>query len=174
MEGLHRVSSRKRASVIRDLLFRSSRHRQIPDSLRGFQDDKSLRLFVAAAATLCSTSILAAELPIEGVFGDELGCARLTMDLNDIDEPGGVNVYADRLRGYEWGCTWAEVWPYPVRGGYGVQGLCSGEGIPSLEQFIIDFNRDGATPRMTVSGPDGSQRWVLDVCEGVPEQGGKG
>lgn len=133
-------------------------------------------VLVAALIVFVSLSLFpvsAAELPIEGVFGDELGCARLTMDLNDIDEPGGINVYADRLRGYEWGCSWAEVWPYPGDGAYGVQGLCSGEGIPSLEQFIIDFNRDGPTPRMTVSGPDGSQRWVLDVCEGVPA-GGKG
>ncbi|MBO6673546.1 MAG: hypothetical protein JJ908_08730 [Rhizobiales bacterium] len=133
-----------------------------------------MRLVLVAAAGLCATSVLAAELPIDGVFGDELGCARLTMGPNDIDEPGGINVYADRLVGYEWGCSWAEVWPYPNDQGYGLQGLCSGEGIPSLEQFIVQLNRDGPTPRMTVSGPDGSQLWVLDVCESAPDQGGKG
>lgn len=133
-----------------------------------------MRLFLAAAATLCATSVLAAELPIEGVFGDELGCARLTMGPNDVDEPGGINVYADRLRGYEWGCSWAEVWPYPNGQGYGLQGLCSGEGIPSLEQFIVQFNRDGPSPRMSVYAADGERRWVLDVCEGATDQGGKG
>lgn len=133
-----------------------------------------MRLFLATTTTLCATFVLAAELPMEGVFGDELGCARLTMGPNDIDEPGGINVYADSIRGYEWGCTWAEVWTYPNERGYGVQGLCGGEGIPSLEQFIIEFNRDGPSPRMTVYAADGEQRWVLDRCEGASEQGGKG
>ncbi len=126
------------------------------------------------SAMVCATSVLAAELPIDGVFGDELGCARLSMGPNDIDEPGGINVYADSIRGYEWGCTWAEVWPYPNDRGYGVQGLCSGEGIPSLEQFIIELNRDGPSARMTVYTPDGDPRWQLAVCEGVSDHGGKG
>lgn len=133
-----------------------------------------MRLLLAAAATLCATSVLAAELPIEGIFGDELGCALHTRAPDAIDEPGGINVYADRLAGYEWGCTWAEVWPYPGDNGYGVQGLCSGEGIPSLEQFIIEFNRDGPGPRMTVYAADGAPRWVLDRCEGASAPGGKG
>ncbi|MEQ8658387.1 MAG: hypothetical protein RIC24_13890 [Hyphomicrobiales bacterium] len=133
-----------------------------------------MKVFSTVLGALFATSALAAELPIDGVYGDELGCARLTMGPNDIDEPGGINVYADRLAGYEWGCTWAEVWPYPGDNGYGVQGLCSGEGIPSLEQFIIELNRDGPGPRMTVYAADGAPRWVLDRCEGASAPGGKG
>lgn len=133
-----------------------------------------MRLLLAAAAMLSATSVLAAELPIDGIYGDDLGCARLVADPNAIDEPGGINVYADSIEGYEWGCTWAEVWPYPNERGYGVQGLCSGEGIPSLEQFIIEFNRDGPGPRMTVYAADGAPRWVLDRCEGASAPGGKG
>ncbi|MEO0382312.1 MAG: hypothetical protein AAF234_02060 [Pseudomonadota bacterium] len=120
-----------------------------------------------------ATSVLAAELPIDGIFGDELGCARLTMGPNDIDEPGGINVFTDGIRGYEWGCTWAEVWPYPFDGGYGVQGLCGGEGISSLEQFVIELGFDDPT-QMTVFAANGDPRWELNLCEGAPEQGGKG
>lgn len=130
------------------------------------------KFILALAATLCATSVLAAGLPISGVFGDELGCARLTMGPNDIDEPGGINVYSDSIRGYEWGCTWAEVWPYPNERGFAVQGLCGGEGIPFLEQYIIEFNRDGPSPRMTVYAADGQPRWELNLCEGAPPDNG--
>lgn len=134
-----------------------------------------MRLLLAAAATLCATTVLAAELPISGVYGDELGCARLTMGPNDIDEPGGINVYADSIEGYEWGCTWAEVWPYTFDGAYGMQGLCGGEGIPFLEQYIIEIGQDDPS-EMTVYAANGDPRWQLSLCEGVavPDGGGKG
>lgn len=133
-----------------------------------------MRLLLAAAVTLCASSVIAAELPIDGIFGDELGCVRLTMGPNDIDEPGGINVFTDGIRGYEWGCAWAEVWPFPDDVGYGVQGLCGAEGILFLEQYIIEFNRDGPSPRMTVYNAEGDSRWQLDLCEGAPDTGGKG
>lgn len=133
-----------------------------------------MRLLLAAAATLCASSVLAAELPIEGIFGDELGCALHTRAPDAIDEPGGINVYADRIEGYEWGCFWVEVWPFPgVTGSFGVQGICSGEGIPFLEQYILELGVDDPT-QMTVFAADGAPRWQLNICEGVPEQGGKG
>jgi hypothetical protein len=150
----------------------------IPDSraLRraSFRDDRRWRFPFIALATLCATSVLAAELPISGVYGDEMGCARLTMEPDAIDEPGGINVYADRIEGYEWGCAWAEVWPYPGDDrGFGVQGLCGGEGIPSLEQYIIELGFDDRT-RMTVYAANGEPRWELTLCEGAAQQGGKG
>lgn len=133
-----------------------------------------MRFLLALAAACCATSVLAVELPIEGVYGDELGCARLNMGPNDVDEPGGLNVFADGIEGYEWGCTWAEVWPYPNERGHGVQGLCGGEGIPSLEQFIIELGFDDPT-FMTVYAANGEPRWELNLCEGFPAPGeGKG
>lgn len=132
-----------------------------------------MRILLAIAGTLCATSLLAAELPIEGVFGDELGCARLIMAPNDVDVAGGVNVYADSIEGYEWGCTFAEVWPYPNDHSYGVQGLCGGEGIPSLEQYIIELGFDDPT-QMTVYAANGEPRWELNLCEGVPDTNGGG
>lgn len=128
---------------------------------------------IALFATLCATSVLAAELPIEGIFGDELGCARLTMGPNDIDEPGGINVFTDGLQGYEWGCAWADVWPFPDDVGYGVQGLCGGEGILFLEQYVIELGQDDPT-QMTVWSADGEPRWELNLCEGVAGPDGKG
>ena len=133
-----------------------------------------MRFLVASVATLCATSAFAAELPITGIFGDAPGCARLTMGPDDIDEPGGINVYADRIEGYEWGCSWAEVWPYPSHeGSFGVQGLCGGEGIPFLEQYIIEIGQDDPS-EMTVFSAEGEPRWELNLCEGAPAPGGKG
>lgn len=126
-----------------------------------------MRMLSVVFATCCATSVLAAELPIEGIYGDELGCSRLTMGPNDIDEPGGINVFTVGLQGYEWGCEWAEVWPYPDDRSYGVQGLCGGEGIFSLEQFVIELGFDDPT-RMTVWSATGEQLWELNRCEGVP------
>lgn len=134
-----------------------------------------MRSLLAIAATLCATSVFAAELPIEGIYGDEMGCERLTRAPDAIDEPGGINVYADRIEGYEWGCSWAEVWEYPHSDGrgFGVQGLCGGEGIPFLEQYIIELGFDDPS-QMTVFAANGDPRWELNLCEGVPQQGGKG
>lgn len=136
-----------------------------------------MRLLLALAATCCATAVLAAELPIDGIYGDEMGCSRLNMGPNDIDEPGGINVYADRIEGYEWGCSWAEVWEYPRSdgSGFGVQGLCGGEGIPFLEQYIIEIGRDDPS-QMTVFAANGDPRWELNLCEGAPSDdgGGKG
>lgn len=129
-----------------------------------------MRFLLALAATCCATSVLAAELPIEGVYGDELGCGRLVADPEALDVPGGINVYADSIQGYEWGCTWAEVWPYPNDRGFGVQGLCGGEGIPSLEQFIIELGYNDPT-QMTVWSAIGEPRWELNLCEGVSVPG---
>lgn len=131
-----------------------------------------MRILILVSAPLLATSALAAELPIEGIYGDELGCSRLVADPNAIDEPGGINVDAGGIQGYEWGCTWAEVWPYQGDRGYGVQGLCGGEGIPFLEQYIIEFNRDGPSPRMTVYAADGQPRWELNLCDGAPPDNG--
>lgn len=132
-----------------------------------------LRLPVVVIAVLCSTSVLAAELPISSVYGDEGGCARITPGAV-IDEPGGINVYADRIEGYEWGCSWAEVWEYPHSDGrgFGVQGLCGGEGIPFLEQYVIELGFDDPT-QMTVFAANGDPRWDLNLCEGT-NPGGKG
>lgn len=121
---------------------------------------------------LLATSALAAELPISGVYGDELGCARLNMGPNDIDEPGGINVYPGELHGYEWGCTFGEVWPYGNGRTFGVQGVCSGEGIPSLEQFIFELGFEDTT-RMSVLSAGGEPQWELNLCEGA-SGGGKG
>jgi hypothetical protein len=150
----------------------------IPDSraLRrtGFRDDRLSRLIVCAFAMLSATTVIAAELPIDGIYGDEMGCQRLVPS-NAIDEPGGINVFADRIEGYEWGCSWAEVWEYPHSDGrgFGVQGLCGGEGIPFLEQYIIEFGFDDPT-QMTVFAANGDPRWELNLCEATPRQGGKG
>jgi len=54
-----------------------------------------MRLLLAAAAMLCASSVLAAELPIDGIYGDEMGCERLTRSPDAIDEPGGINVFTD-------------------------------------------------------------------------------
>lgn len=134
-----------------------------------------MRSLLAIAATLYAASVFAAELPLEGIYGDEMGCERLTRAPDAIDEPGGINVYADRIEGYEWGCSWAEVWEYPHSNGsgFGVQGLCGGEGIPFLEQYIIELGFDDPT-QMTVFAANGDPRWELNLCDGVPEQGGKG
>ncbi|WP_375574123.1 hypothetical protein ABWH92_09280 [Ahrensia marina] len=135
---------------------------------------KTILLF-ALTNVLLATSAFAAELPIEGIYGDEMGCERLTRGPDAIDEPGGINVYADRIEGYEWGCSWAEVWEYPHSNGsgFGVQGLCGGEGIPFLEQYIIELGFDDPS-QMTVFAANGDPRWELNLCEGVPQQGGKG
>jgi hypothetical protein len=126
-------------------------------------------------ASLCATPAFAAELPIEGIYGDEMGCERLTRAPDAIDEPGGINVYADRIEGYEWGCSWAEVWEYPHSNGsgFGVQGLCGGEGTPFLEQFIIELGQDDPT-QMTVWSTNGEPRWELNRCEGIAGPDGKG
>ncbi|MEM1286079.1 MAG: hypothetical protein AAGH43_11880 [Pseudomonadota bacterium] len=125
-------------------------------------------------SALCSTSVFAADLPIDSVYGDEGGCARITTGAV-IDEPGGINVYADRIQGYEWGCTWAEIWEYPQSDGsaFGLQGLCGGEGIPFLEQYIVEIGQDDPT-EMTVFAANGDPRWELNLCEAAPEGGGKG
>lgn len=132
-----------------------------------------MRSLLAIAATLCAASVFAAELPIEGIYGDEMGCERLTRTPDAIDEPGGINVFTDGLRGYEWGCAWADVWPFPDDVGYGVQGLCGAEGILFLEQYIIELGFDDPS-QMTVFAANGDPRWELNLCEGVPQQGGKG
>ncbi|MFK7792049.1 MAG: hypothetical protein AB8B88_05185 [Devosiaceae bacterium] len=133
-----------------------------------------MRLLLIAGAALCATSALAAELPISGIYGDELGCARLNMGPNDIDEPGGFNLYADRFEGYEWGCTFGEVWPYGDGRTFGVQGLCGAEGTPFVEQYVIERAFDDEN-RYTVYEPDGGRQFSVGLCEGAAETpGGKG
>ena len=135
-----------------------------------------LALPLAVIATLCSTSVWAAELPISSVYGDELGCARhVPSDASGPSEFGGITVSASGLTGLEWGCTWAEVWEYPHSDGtgFGVQGLCGGEGIPFLEQYIIEIGRDDPA-EMTLFSANGDQQWELNLCEAAPRGGGKG
>ncbi len=131
-----------------------------------------MRLHLAAAATLCATSVLAAELPISGVYGDELGCARL-IPSDAVDEPGGFNLYADRFVGYEWGCTFGEVWPFGDGRTYGVQGLCGAEGTPFVEQYVIERAFDDED-RFTIYEPDGGRQFVVGLCEAAPVPGRKG
>jgi hypothetical protein len=101
-----------------------------------------------------------------------LGCARLTMGPNDVDEPGGINVYADRIEGYEWGCVGRGLALSEGRG-FGVQGLCGGEGIPSLEQYIIELGYDDPT-QMTVYAADGDRAGNSTFAKARLSQGGKG
>ncbi len=119
-----------------------------------------------------ATSVLAAELPISGVYGDELGCARIIPG-HVPDEPGGINVFPSEIEGYEWGCTFAEIWPYPNDFGHAVQGICIGEGTPFLEQYIITLSPVDPT-FMTVFSTSGDVRWQLNLCESNRGEGGKG
>ncbi|MEM6666280.1 MAG: hypothetical protein AAF638_07735 [Pseudomonadota bacterium] len=104
----------------------------------------------------------AGNLPTFDTFGDELGCKRLNSDPNRVDEPGGITISSSELVGYEWYCRFAEVWPMP-QNSYAVQGVCSGEGIPFLEQYIIQLPTD-ANPNMTIYSARGEQRWTLKSC----------
>ena len=133
-----------------------------------------MRLMIGLTALLAATSAIAAELPISGTYGDELGCARLA-PYEGPSEFGGITVSAAGLTGLEWGCTWAEIWEYPQSDGsaFGLQGLCGGEGIPFLEQYIVEIGQDDPT-EMTVFAANGDPRWELNLCEAAPEGGGKG
>ena len=116
-----------------------------------------------ALAALCGPAA-AGSLPLSGVHGDAMGCERLVRAPDAVDEPGGINLYPDRLVGYEWSCTFAEVWVHPdLERTYAVQGICSGEGLPFLEQYILQLGRDAGEP-LRVMDATGATRWELSAC----------
>ena len=132
-----------------------------------------MRYLITALAVFNVTSVLAAELPISGVYGDEFGCHRLTLDLDGVSQREGLNVFPRSIEGYEWICEFADVWPYAGDQTHAVQGVCSGEGVPFLEQFIFTLSPNDPT-LMTVYSANGDERWRLSLCESNPGEGGKG
>lgn len=89
------------------------------------------------------------------------------------DEPGGFNLYADPLEGYEWGCSFADVWTYSGGRSYAVQGLCSAEGVPFLEQYVVEPEPDNPA-RITIYQGDGERWWQVRLCENIETPGRKG
>lgn len=121
-----------------------------------------MRTLAVLLALLLAPPAFAGSLPLFDTYGDANGCKRANNPGEFVE--GGVTLNANRLVGFEWSCAFAEVWVFPGGDLYGVQGLCSGEGIPSLEQYMIAVDADDDTA-VTVHDREGKLLWSLKACQ---------
>lgn len=122
-----------------------------------------MKRLVLLFALFCSSAALAEELPISGAYGDEKGC--LAFKERQFNSDSGTYLHAKGLRGYEWSCTFANVWQFddfeaPGKDkSWAAIAMCSSEGISYSRLLTIQMVGDraiisNATETKNVDGLD--------------------